>query len=156
MSSPNRQPYGPLWRWVCPFWLTWLFGRLPASIRFHPFALSVRQGSPGPVEKKPSDILLLLLRVILFLALSALLADPYWMPESSPEKKAESGKETLLAIGVSPSMAGWGGLEEARNLALSLIDEEEGELGLVVFGQNILAEWKPGTGKNELTDVVGA
>ena len=76
------------------------------------------------------------------------------MPESTPDTRAESGKETLLAIGVSPSMAGWGRLEEARNLALRLIDEEEGELGLVAFGQNILAEWKPGTGKKELTEAV--
>ena len=78
------------------------------------------------------------------------------MPESSPEKKENSGKEILLAIDVSPSMAGWGGLEEARNLALSLIDEEESKLGLLVFGQDTLGEWKPGTDKNELSDVVGS
>ena len=53
-------------------------------------------------------------------------------------------------------MAGWGGLEEARNLALSLIDEEESKLGLLVFGQDTLGEWKPGTDKNELSDVVGS
>ena len=125
--------------------------------RKHPFP-SLRFIHPSRIprtgRKKPSDLLLLLLRILLFLALSALLADPYWMPESTPDTRAESGKETLLAIDVSPSMAGWGGLEEARNLALRLIDEEEGELGLVAFGQNILAEWKPGTGKKELTEAV--
>ena len=122
--------------------------------RKHPFP-SLRFIRPSRIprtgRKKPSDLLLLLLRILLFLALSALLADPYWMPESTPDTKAESGKETLLAIDVSPSMEGWGGLEEARNLALRLIDEEEGKLGLVAFGQDILGEWKPGSDKKELT-----
>ena len=125
--------------------------------RKHPFP-SLRFIRPSRIprtgRKKPSDLLLLFLRVLLFLALSALLADPYWMPESSPDTKDNSGKETLLAIDVSPSMAGWGGLEEARNLALRLIEEDEGKLGLVAFGQNILAEWKPGADKKELTEAV--
>ena len=109
---------------------------------------------PRTGRKKPSDLLLLLLRILLFLTLSALLADPYWIRESTPDAKNEVGKETLLAIDVSPSMQGWNGLEDARNLALRLIDEEEGKVGLVAFGQNILGEWKPGVGKEELTQAV--
>jgi hypothetical protein len=106
---------------------------------------------PRTGRKKPTDLLLLLLRILFFLTLSALLADPYWTPESSPNAKKEAGKETLLAIDVSPSMEGWHGLEEARSLALRLIEEEEGKVGLVAFGRNIFGEWKPGVGKEELS-----
>jgi hypothetical protein len=109
---------------------------------------------PRTGRKKPSDLLLLLLRILLFLTLSALLADPYRMPEVSPDSREEAGKETLLAIDVSPSMQGWDGLKDARRLALQLIDEEEGKVGLVTFSQNVIREWKPGTDKKQLSEAV--
>ena len=125
--------------------------------RKHPFP-SLRFIRPARIprtgRKKPSDLLLLLLRILLFLVLSALLADPYWLPETSPDAKQEVGKETLLAIDLSPSMEGWGGLEQARTLASGIIEKEKGKIGLVTFGQDILGEWKPGTDKKELSTVL--
>ena len=66
----------------------------------------------------------------------------------------EQGKETLIAIDLTPSMAGWNGLAEAKEKALSLIDEENGKVGLVTFGQNIIGEWKPGVGEAKLKEVI--
>ena len=84
----------------------------------HPFP-SLRFIRPSRIprtgKKKPSDIPLLLLRILLFLILSALLADPYWKNDSKPVI-TEQGKETLIAIDLSPSMAGWNGLAEQRRL----------------------------------------
>jgi hypothetical protein len=127
--------------------------------RKHPFP-SLRFIRPSRIprtgRKKPSDLLLLLLRILLFLTLSALLADPYRIPEVSADSSEEAGKETLLAIDVSPSMQGWDGLKDARRLALQLIDEEEGKVGIVTFSQNVIREWKPGTDKIQLTKAVEA
>ena len=112
----------------------------------HPFP-SLRFIRPSRIprtgRKKPTDFFLLLLRILLFLILSALLADPYWKKEAKPAAAGE-GRETLLAIDLSPSMAGWKGLEEAKALAKRLIEEEEGKVGLVAFGHAILGEWKVG------------
>ena len=124
--------------------------------RKHPFP-SLRFIRPSRIprtgKKKPSDIPLLLLRILLFLILSALLADPYWKNDSNPVVM-EQGKETLIAIDLTPSMAGWNGLAEAKEIALSLIDEAKGKVGLVAFGQNIIGEWKPGVGEAKLKEVI--
>ena len=129
-----------------PFWLIWLIDRLPASIRFHPFASSVRQGFPDREKKPPiffafaSDTFVS--RPVRFVG------DPYWMPESTPDTRGNQERKPFLPSRQS-EYGRVGGLEEARIL-LCLIDEET-ELGLVAFGQNILAEWKPGRQK-ELTE----
>ena len=124
--------------------------------RKHPFP-SLRFIRPSRIprtgKKKPSDWLLLLLRILLFLILSALLADPYWKTESNPVVM-EQGKETLIAIDLTPSMAGWNGLTEAKETALRLIDEEDGKVGLVAFGRNIIGEWKLGTEESKLKEAI--
>ena len=84
--------------------------------RKHPFP-SLRFIRPSRIprtgKKKPTDLLLLLLRVLLFLILAALLADPYWKNDSTPAAMDE-GKETLIAIDLTPSMSGWNALTEAK------------------------------------------
>lgn len=109
---------------------------------------------PRTGRKKPTDLLLLLLRMILFLLFAVLLADPYWTVESSPEARVGEGKETVFAIDLSPSMGGWNGLDEAKDIALRLIQEETGRMGLVTFGQDITGEWQPGLSREELSTAV--
>ena len=124
--------------------------------RKHPFpSLRFIRSSriPRTGKKKPTDLLLLLLRILLFLILSALLADPYWKNESNPAVM-DQGKETLIAIDLTPSMAGWNGLTEAKETALRLVEEEEAKVGLVAFGQNIIGEWKPGVGEDRVKEVI--
>ena len=122
----------------------------------HPFP-SLRFIRPSRIprtgKKKPTDLLLLLLRVLLFLILSALLADPYRKNESSPAAM-DDGKETLIAIDLTPSMSGWNALTEAKGEAMRLIDEKQGKVGLVTFGQSIIGEWKPGIEKDKLKEAV--
>ena len=124
--------------------------------RKHPFP-SLRFIRPSRIprtgRKKPTDLPLLLLRILLFLILSALLADPYWKNESGP-LALEKGEETFLAIDLSPSMAGWDGLAQAKKIAHGLIEEGEGKVGLVAFGKNLIGEWKPGVGEGKLKEVV--
>jgi len=68
---------------------------------------------PRTGKRTPSDIPLLLVRILLFIILSLLLADPYWKSPSTPSLEGQN-KETLIAIDLSPSMGGWGGIEEAK------------------------------------------
>ena len=73
---------------------------------------------PRTGKRTPTDIPLLILRMLLFLALAFLLADPYWKSDALPVTE-QGSEETLIAIDLSPSMSGWRGLEEAKEEALN-------------------------------------
>jgi hypothetical protein len=90
---------------------------------------------PRTGKRTPSDIPLLLLRILLFITLAVLLADPYWKSDvkSIP---SETKEETIFAIDLSPSMAGWNGLEEAKEKSLTKLDELTGSVGLLTFGHS--------------------
>ena len=99
---------------------------------------------PRTGKRTPSDIPLLLLRILLFLILSALLADPYWKSEAKPVDKLNRN-ETVIAIDLSPSMAGWGGLEEAKEISISKLDKMEGAVGLITFDHSKFETLEVGT-----------
>lgn len=108
---------------------------------------------PRTGKKKPSDLFLLFLRVMFFVTLTILLADPYWISaseDSAPEKRTE----VLLAIDLSPSMQGWGSMQEAKRVAVERIKQSESRMGLVTFGGEILKEWPIGTEEQILTQAV--
>ena len=90
---------------------------------------------PRTGKRTPSDIPLLLLRILLFIVLTALLADPYWKSELN-SVPSETQEETILAIDLSPSMAGWNGLEEAKEESLTKLDELTGSVALLTFGHS--------------------
>ena len=92
---------------------------------------------PRTGKRRPSDIPLLLLRILLFLIIAALLADPYWKSEKKPISE-DQREEIFLAIDLSPSMAGWGGLVEAKEKALAIVNQKRGKVGLVTFGHSTL------------------
>lgn len=90
---------------------------------------------PRTGKRTPSDIPLLLLRILLFIALAFLLADPYWNSEVN-SIPSETKEETIFAIDLSPSMAGWNGLLEAKEKSLTKLDELTGSVGLLTFGHS--------------------
>jgi hypothetical protein len=92
---------------------------------------------PRTGRKTPTDLPLLLLRILLFLAIMFLLADPYWSGSTSPEKQSD-GKELMIAIDASPSMGGWNGIEEAQKIATDLIQDADGKTSIVTFGKSSL------------------
>ena len=104
---------------------------------------------PRTGKRTPSDIPLLLLRILFFLFLTALLADPYWKSPAVPVSE-DDGEEVVIAIDLSPSMAGWGGLDEAKEKALLLLKNESGEIGLLTFGQSILEQIDVGTDRESI------
>ena len=54
--------------------------------------------------------------------------------------------ETVIAIDLSPSMAGWGGLEEAKEISISKLDKMEGAVGLITFDHSKFETLEVGTG----------
>ena len=119
------------------------------SIRF----ITVSQ-IPRTGRRTPTDIALLLLRILLFLVIMFLLADPYWSSPGSPTKDAVD-EEILIAIDLSPSMGGWNAMKEVKIEASKIIEGTDSRIGVIVFGQTSVLEWPMGTNKNELLDKVG-
>ena len=108
---------------------------------------------PRTGRKTPSDLLLLLLRILLFLFITLLLADPYWQdPRVSSSR--DQGNQTVIAIDVSPSMEGWNGLREAKMRAQELLGTEDSEFGLVSFGADVLQQVKVGAEMETLADAI--
>ncbi len=102
---------------------------------------------PRTGRKTPTDWLLLLARIMLFAVLACLFADPYWK-EPSPPEATKVGRETVIALDLSPSMSGWAGLSEAKKRIDGLLEKIEGQVGYVGFDSGVLAEIAP-------TDEVG-
>ncbi len=104
---------------------------------------------PRTGRKTPADLLLLLLRMLIFLVVMILLADPYWSGPELPDKTA-SGKELVIAVDTSPSMGGWNGMGEAREIANKLIQSTEDKTSVVSFGKKALEEWEAGYDRDTL------
>jgi hypothetical protein len=108
---------------------------------------------PRTGRKTPTDLFLLLLRILLFLAIMLLLADPYWSGTKLPDQGV-NGKELLIAIDTSPSMGGWNGMNQAKEIASAMIQQAEGKAGLISFGKTSLEEWSVGGKPETLLDAV--
>ena len=108
---------------------------------------------PRTGRKSPSDILLLLLRILLFLFITLLLADPYWQdPRAS--SSFDQRNQTMIAIDVSPSMVGWNGLPEAKMRAQERLGYAGSEFGLVSFGADVLQKLKIGTDPKIIAEAI--
>ena len=122
----------------------------------HPFP-SLRFIRPSRIprtgRKTPTDLPLLFLRILLFLILALLLADPHWKTDSSAAG-GEVSKETLFALDLSPSMAGWSALDEAKGILEKRIDETQGRSGLLTFGAEVMDEWPIGSKSDDLKDAL--
>ncbi|NCZ62975.1 MAG: hypothetical protein EBY62_04025, partial [Cellvibrionales bacterium] len=108
---------------------------------------------PRTGRKTPTDLALLLLRILLFLAIMLLLADPYWSGSKLPDQGV-NGKELLIAVDTSPSMGGWNGMNQAKEIASAMIQQAEGKAGLISFGKSSLEEWSVGGKPETLLDAV--
>lgn len=119
------------------------------SIRFITASQIPRTG-----RRTPTDILLLLLRVLLFLSIMLLLADPYWSSPSLPDENVDD-KEVLIAIDISPSMGGWNAMREVRIEAAKIIENTDSRIAMITFGKTSVEEWPMGTDKDELLRITG-
>ena len=124
--------------------------------RKHPFS-SLRFIRPTSIprtgRKTPSDWLLLILRILLFVLLTMLLADPYWKSGDSSSDTGEI-RQTVIAIDLSPSMQGWNGLTEAKQKAKEIIQKDGFEYSLIGFSGRNLQYFKTEGKEQELAEVI--
>ncbi|MFP6854816.1 MAG: vWA domain-containing protein, partial [Opitutales bacterium] len=91
---------------------------------------------PRTGRKTPVDLLLLFLRILFFILLACLLADPRLvMPEESGE-----GQQTVLLLDQSASMGGWGAWTEAQAEVDRFLSEAKGDVGFLGFATEPLVQ----------------
>jgi hypothetical protein len=83
----------------------------------------------------PTDLLLLLLRLLLLASIVVCLAGPRYTDPSVAV--AEPGTETVVFIDNSASMTGWDAPSEVRKTLDKLLNEIPGPLGVVTFTDNL-------------------
>ncbi len=121
--------------------------KLPfSSLRFLRFSTIPRSG-----RKKPSDWFLLILRTILFILITLLLADPYWRIPDIHSSKPSDLPEYLFLLDSTPSMSGWNawddGLSEIRSRLKNYPDYK---FGLITVQNGSLMELPVGTSVKDL------
>ena len=100
------------------------FRRIAHKIPFSSLRFLRTSTIPRSGRKKPSDLMLLLLRVLFFVCLTLILSDPYWQEPNPLDLNPQGESEYLFVIDTTPSMAGWGAWEEAISLIQSRMSEE--------------------------------
>ena len=93
------------------------YRRITEKYSFSSIRFIVPSQIPRSGRRTPTDKLLLLLRILLFAAITILLADPFWINPAKPTQPQES-PEVVLAIDLSPSMGGGMVLLKLRKLPL--------------------------------------
>ena len=90
---------------------------------------------PRTGRKTPRDWLLLLSRILLFILITILLADPYWTQRNEISDKIAKS-QAIIAVDLSPSMGGWNALAEAKVQVKSKLAEGEFDYRVVGFNAN--------------------
>lgn len=116
---------------------------------------SLRFIRPSPIprsgRRNPNDLLLLLLRLLLFVLITCLIADPYWK-DNNYQAISSSGKpENLFLIDTTPSMGGWGAWNDVLSEIRTRLSEGKVEnYGLLTYQNGSLQEWPLGTPVEDL------
>ena len=106
---------------------------------------------PRTGRRQPSDWLLLLLRILLFLMITLLLSDPYWRTPPPDIPVPQGGDERWLLFDTSPSMAGWNAWGSLENTLLSRMAEEpDANFGLLFPQESSLRENSLGSSLDEI------
>ena len=120
--------------------------RLFPSLRFLTPTSIPRSG-----KKRPSDWPLLLLRVLLFLVIVMILADPYWSDEKGGGLSNTNREKRIHLIDCSMSISGWGGWNQVCHELLKRWEDDSADHGMIAHGADGLMVWETGKSIDELT-----
>jgi hypothetical protein len=110
---------------------------------------------PRSGRRKPSDLWILLLRILIFVLITLLLADPYWREKEFVSPQSPGISEHIFLLDSTPSMQGWGAWEEAKAGIRSRIENEpDGSFGFISFIDGEIREFKIGTPKAEILSLL--
>ena len=131
------------------------YQRIAHKVSFSSLRFLRSSSIPRTGRRKPSDWLLLLLRILLFVLLTLLLADPYWQEPDLDNPLPSGSSQSILVIDCSPSMAGWGAWDEMmEEIDLRLQNSVDEKFGLLAIQQGALTEWAVGSKKEDLQKAI--
>jgi len=131
------------------------YQRIAHKVSFSSLRFLRSSSIPRTGRRKPSDWLLLLLRILLFVLLTLLLADPYWQEPDLDNPLPLGSSQSILVIDCSPSMAGWGAWDEMmEEIDLRLQNSVDEKFGLLAIQQGALTEWAVGSKKEDLQKAI--
>ena len=131
------------------------YQRIAHKVSFSSLRFLRSSSIPRTGRRKPSDWLLLLLRILLFVLLTLLLADPYWQEPDLDNPLPLGSSQSILVIDCSPSMAGWGAWDEMmEEIDLRLQNSVDEKFGLLAIQKGALTEWAVGSKKEDLQKAI--
>ena len=127
------------------------YQRIAHKVSFSSLRFLRSSSIPRTGRRKPSDWLLLILRILLFVLLTLLLADPYWQEPDLENPLSSGSSQSIFVIDCSPSMSGWGAWDEMiKEVGVRLQNSADETFGLLAIQKGALNEWAVGTKKEEL------
>ena len=131
------------------------YQRIAHKVSFSSLRFLRSSSIPRTGRRKPSDWLLLLLRILLFVLLTLLLADPYWQKPDLDNPLPSGSSQSIFVIDCSPSMAGWGAWDEMmEEIDVRLQNSVDEKFGLLAIQQGALIEWAVGSKKEDLQKAI--
>ncbi|MDB3958440.1 BatA domain-containing protein [Opitutales bacterium] len=131
------------------------YQRIAHKVSFSSLRFLRSSSIPRTGRRKPSDWLLLILRILLFVLLALLLADPYWQEPDLENPLSSGSSQSIFVIDCSPSMSGWGAWDEMiEKVGVRLQNSADETFGLLATQKGALTEWTVGTKKEELLKAI--
>jgi len=128
---------------------------LAINLRFPSIRFIDRSQLPRREKRKFRDLLLLLLRLVLFVAIVLAFAKPAWIEPLLQAPEVSSRKQTVYLLDASSSMSRgsvWrDSIDALRN---DLTDTDSNEFGLVVFADRVLSQVPPSADKAQVENLL--
>lgn len=124
---------------VVPVVLHLMKKQVPVNILFPSITFIMREKLPREGRRRLRDVILLLIRLLLFMLVIFALARPQWIEkrksESLPAEK-NGGKNIVIILDLSSSMNGWDGIRKGGELIRGILDKNAGSEFAMVGSSN--------------------
>lgn len=117
---------------------------LAVNLKFPSIRFINRSQLPRREKRKLRDLLLLLVRMLLFAAIVLAFAKPVWIESLVAAEESGGAHQTIYLLDVSSSMSRAGAWQETQSaLRKDLADTKSDEVGLVVYADRVVAQLPP-------------
>jgi len=150
----------PLFLWAfaalaAPVLLHLLRRQVAVNVTFPSIRYILRGRLPKSGRRRLRDVLLLLLRLLLFTVAVLTFARPLWQRDLGQPGAAVARNGAVILVDASASMAGWGGMDEARQRVTALLLEQpDRPFGIVVSSRGRQTTLPVGTDRGRIEELV--
>ncbi|MCB1121662.1 MAG: VWA domain-containing protein [Verrucomicrobiae bacterium] len=128
---------------------------LAVNLKFPSIRFINRAELPRREKRKLRDILLLVLRLLLFSAVVFAFSKPAWVQPAAEVAAGSTQKQTLYLVDASSSLARGNSWNQARQLVSNdLRNADAGQAGLVVYADRVIAQVQPTANFDSLEDTL--